>query len=186
MPYRKEILWRKRKQIEHPVTEFSSGFNTYRVQPIIMKGTLVENVFENIHRKLEDGIPLSREDLVPLTLCTLMGGSMSQKDRLKKAFEFTRIASTEQNLDVDKIESVMYAMAEKFLDSVSLEELKEAVGMTRLGQMLVNDGIEQGRKEGKIEIARELLDVLDDEVIAEKTGLPLETVVKLREDAVAV
>ena len=45
--------------------------------------------------------------------------------------------------------------------------------------------IEEGRKEGKLEekleIARNLLDVLDDETIAKKTGLSIEEVKKLRE-----
>ena len=170
--------------IENPVTEFTSGFNTYRVWPIIMKGTLAEKVFEDINGKLESGQPLTKKDLVPLTLCALMGGSMPQKERMKRAFDITRIASQQQDLEVDKIEAVMYAMAEKFLDSVSLEELKEAVGMTRLGQMLVNDGIEKGVSKAKLEIAKELLDVLDDEVIAQKTGLSLETVKGVREEAI--
>lgn len=41
-----------------------------------------------------------------------------------------------------------------------------------------NKGVEQGKKE----VAISLLDVLDDETIAAKTGLDLDTVRKLRED----
>ena len=35
---------------------------------------------------------MTKEDLVPLTLCPLMGGNLSQKDRIKKALEFSRIS----------------------------------------------------------------------------------------------
>jgi len=46
------------------------------------------------------------------------------------------------------------------------------------------DGIKRGRKEGKEEgktdVAINLLDILDDEVISEKTGLSLENVKQLR------
>lgn len=42
-------------------------------------------------------------------------------------------------------------------------------------------GIKQGAKQEKIEIAKNLLDVLDDETISLKTGLSLEEVEKLRE-----
>ena len=46
------------------------------------------------------------------------------------------------------------------------------------------EGIEEGREEGKktalIETAKKLLDVLSDEVIAEKTELPLKKVRELR------
>ena len=41
--------------------------------------------------------------------------------------------------------------------------------------------IEEGRLEEKLDIARNLLDVLDDETIAKKTGLSIEEVKKLRE-----
>ena len=41
--------------------------------------------------------------------------------------------------------------------------------------------IEEGRLEEKLDIARNLLDVLDDETISKKTGLSIEEVKKLRE-----
>ena len=43
------------------------------------------------------------------------------------------------------------------------------------------EGIQEGRQEGIIEIAKNLLDVLDDKTIALKTGLDIEEVRKLRE-----
>ena len=43
------------------------------------------------------------------------------------------------------------------------------------------EGIKEGIKEGKLEVARALLDVLDDEMIALKTGLEIDEVRKLRE-----
>lgn len=115
--------------------------------------------------------------LVPLTLCTIMGGEMSLKDRVIQAFVITK-SVRDIIPETDKIEAVVYAMAEKFMDSVTIEQLKEAVGMTRLGQMMYNDGVETTQ----IQIAKNLLGDLPDEKIAEKTGLPLETVKKLHKD----
>ena len=45
----------------------------------------------------------------------------------------------------------------------------------------IEQGIEQGRAEREIDIAINLLDILEDDVIAEKTGLSLEVVKELRE-----
>lgn len=175
-------------QIEHPITELKTGFNTYRVQPIILKGKRVEDLFDNINQKLLDNEPLTKIDFVPLTLCALMGGEMSQKERIMKAFDITRYAREKQNLDINKIEAVIYAMAEKFLDSVSIEQLKEAVDMTRLGQMMYNDGLEagmaQGAEEAKLENAKNLIGILSDELIAEKIGLPLETIKKIHNEVI--
>ena len=53
---------------------------------------------------------------------------------------------------------------------------------------LLSTGIErgkvEGRLEGKLEVARALLDVLDDEIIAQKTALPIEEIQKLRNSIV--
>lgn len=46
----------------------------------------------------------------------------------------------------------------------------------------VEQGIEQGIEQGKKQVAISLLDLLDDETIAVKTGLDIELVKKLRED----
>lgn len=75
-------------------------------------------------------------------------------------------------------------MAEKFLDSISMEEIKENMKMTRMGQMLVNDGFIQGEKAGiekaQLDIAKSLIGLLDEQVIAERIGLSLETVQQLK------
>lgn len=172
--------------IKNPTTELKTGLNTYRVQPIIMKGKAVEEVFENINAKIQKGEELTREDLVPLSLCMLMGGEMSLKDRIVNAFDITRLAREKQGMDVNKIEAVVYAMAEKFMDSVKIEQLKEAVSMTRLGQMMYNDGVEHGITQGaentKIQIAKNLLAILNDEEIAERTELAVDIIKKLREE----
>jgi len=180
-------------EIKNPKTEFSSGLNTYRVHPIIMKGKRVEEVFDNINAKLQAGQSLTKEDLVPLTLCSLMGGDMPQKERVVQALAITRLAR-DTVPEADKIEAVVYAMAEKFSDSVTTEQLKEAVGMTRLGQMMYQDGVEagiaqgvaqgvtQGMETAKISIAKSLLGLLADEFIAEHVGLPLEVVKELHDE----
>ena len=128
--------------IEHPMTEFSCGINTYRVHPIIMKGKLAEDVFKNIEGKLENGITLTEDDLVPLTLCPLMGGNIPTKERFHKAFKIVREAGDSiQNLSI--IEAVLYTMATKFLTTDELNNLKEGIKMTELGTMIYNDGITQ-------------------------------------------
>ena len=133
--------------IEHPMTEFTSGINTYRVHPIIMKGKLAEDVFQNIEDKLEKGISLTENDLVPLTLCPLMGGEIPIKKRFHKAFEIVRDASNSiPNLNI--IEAVLYTMATKFLTAEELNNLKEGIKMTELGTIIYNDGVAQGISQG--------------------------------------
>ena len=45
-----------------------------------------------------------------------------------------------------------------------------------------DEGLEEGRMQRDLEIAKNLLDVLDDEMISLKTGLPVLTIRQLREE----
>ena len=42
---------------------------------------------------------------------------------------------------------MLYALANKFLDKAELDEIREVMRMTRLGQMLMEDGMEISQKE---------------------------------------
>lgn len=46
---------------------------------------------------------------------------------------------------------MLYALADKFLTGDELVEIMEVLRMTRLGQMLVEEGREEGRQEGREE-----------------------------------
>ncbi|MFG6363474.1 MAG: hypothetical protein K1W32_02200, partial [Schaedlerella sp.] len=80
------------------------------------------------------------------------------------------------------IEAVLYIMADKFLESAEMDELTEVIGVTELGRKLVNRGFEQG----KLKIAQNLIGTLDEETIAEKTELPLKTVLELKKKAESI
>lgn len=123
--------------------------NTYRVVPIIMQDRNADKLITGLQWKQKNGQPISKADLVQLALCPLMGGAMSQKERIKAAFAITKDATGVDPEEIRKIEAVIYTMAGKFLDSVSMKEIEEAVRMTELGQMLVEDGRAEGRAEGR-------------------------------------
>ena len=134
--------------IKNPMTEFTTGVNTYRVIPIIMRKKNVDELFAKLREKLERGEVLTKKDVVPLILSPLMGGEMPQKERFLESYRITQSAVDMEKPEAEKIEAVIYAMAEKFLEEKELEELKREVRMTRLGQMLVDDGIEIGIARG--------------------------------------
>ena len=45
----------------------------------------------------------------------------------------------------DKVMAMLYTLVDKFLDGAELDEIKEAMTMTRLGQMIEKDGREKER-----------------------------------------
>ena len=84
-------------------------------------------------------------------------------DEFKTAFEIAKI----YNWDKEELE---------VYDYVSMQEGKRISEL----ETAKLDGIEQGIEQGKLEIAKNLLDVLDDETISLKTGLDINTIRNLR------
>jgi hypothetical protein len=65
-------------------------------------------------------------------------------------------------------------------DYISLKEFDELNALRTAERKGIEKGMEKGMEKEKISIAKNLLDVLDDETIARKTGLPREIVANLR------
>lgn len=135
--------------IQNPMTEYTEGINTYRIQPIIMRSRNADAVIAELRKKVEDGEEITKADLLPLVLCPLMGGTMSQKDRISAAYDITRRVTDVDVEVIRKVEALVYVMADKFLESAEMEQLKEEIKMTRLGKMLYDDGKTEGIKIGE-------------------------------------
>ena len=160
--------------IKNPVTEYSEGINTYRVHPIILQGRNADQLLGTLEAKIQTGEEIAREELVELAMCSLMGGESSQKERFHRSFAVMREITGHLPIDKEKIEAVMYAMAEKFLDEMDLEEIKEDLKMWKIGKILVDEG----RNEATQKIIRNMKDKFSVEQIAEVTDMSI----KERED----
>lgn len=51
-------------------------------------------------------------------------------------------------MSAQKALAMLYALADKFLNRKDLDEFKEVVAMTRVGQMLFDDGLKAGKSQG--------------------------------------
>lgn len=131
-------------EIENAKTELDCGIYTYRVNPIYLTGHDADEIFRTVKVKLEAGERLSEEDFANLTLTPLMKSKMSRKDVIKKAIQTVK---QEKQVTAEKTMAMLYTLADKFLSAGELEEVKEALSMTRLGQMLYDDGLKKGREE---------------------------------------
>ena len=133
------------KRLRDSITE---GINTYRVRLIRLKDINADLLLKRLDE--QSASALTREDIIPLLFSPLMEGRSSQKERILQCIEVLRNAVTTfpQN-DIRKMEAILYIFAVKFLDDTELESIKEAVAMTKLGQMIWDDAIEKGREEGE-------------------------------------
>ena len=164
-------------RIRNPMTELREGENTYRIVPIIMRDRNADQLIADIQHKIEEGELLTRKDLVPLALCLLMGGTMSLKDRVRAAFDITGKAEGIKTEDIAKIEAMVFIMADKFLERIEMEEIREGLRMTRLGEMLVELGKEEGLTAGRGE-GIDRVNCLNNWLIREKRYADLERATK--------
>lgn len=110
---------------------------------------------------------------IPLTFTPIMGGKLTKLDKIIKSIQLVKKINNEYMYD---IESLLYAFADKFLDDKDLEKVKEEISMTKLGQMLVDEGIEKGIEKGKeqqaTDTAIKAIDMgLENDSITKLTGL---------------
>ncbi len=130
------------------LSELTEGINTYRVKLIQMKKKDGDKILKKIQKKKR----LKRKDLIPVLLSPLMGGRSDIRTRILEGIRaVNRKGTAVSTEEAEKMEAMLYALANKLLDKADLEKIKEEIKMTKLGEMLRADFIEEGRAEGRLE-----------------------------------
>ena len=136
-------------RVAEPVTELAEGINVYRVRVIRMRGQDGDKVFAGLEEKRRNGGKVQKAELVPLILTPLMSSRLSVRERIVRSLEILqKEEAAVTGLEMEKMQAVLYTFADKFLSAGDLEQVKEMIAMTRLGQMLVEDGIARGIEQG--------------------------------------
>lgn len=106
----------------------------------------------------------------------------TKTEKIKEAIHITMALNFNKTYQ-RSIQTLLVAFANKFLSDDELASIEEDLKMTDLIKKFINEGLEQGVEqgllEGKILTAKNLLGLLSEEVIAEKTDLPLEKIHEL-------
>ena len=185
--------------VRNPVTSFTEGVNTYRVVPILMGEKDGDQVIRGVQRKLNGGELLTKQDLMPLVLTPLMSGTDSMEERIRTILGLLKESEKRVNEelskeDIKKLESIVYAFANKFLNPVELGKVEEVLKMSLLGQMIFEDGMETGMKRGmetgmKRGMEKSMVKIVTTmlsknktvEEIHENTDIPVEKILKIKE-----
>ena len=104
----------------------------------------MRTILNKLKQKQDNGEAFTEDDYAALSLTPLMSGKMSRKDMFKEAI---RLAKPNIELSAEKTTAMLYTLADKFLDRAELDEIKEVIIMTRLGQMLQDEAIESTQTE---------------------------------------
>ena len=165
--------------IKDPISEYNCGINTYKVKNISMANINGDEVFERLKQKIRNKEEITKHDLIELTFTPIMGGTLTNDEKIVDAIKILKKVDNEYSNDV---KSMLYAFANKFLKGKDLEKVKEELKMTELGEMLINEGMAKGIEKGKIEVVKKSIQKgLDNETIADITGLAIEKIEAIRE-----
>ena len=126
------------------------GINSYRVKLHRHKRRSANRLF--VRMKKKDKKEITREDLVMVVFSPLMGGKMSKKERVLRGLQILNEEYEQfSKEDLKKMQATLYVLASKFLMKNEMKEVKEGFFMNPLGQMIFDDGVVVGRKEGRSE-----------------------------------
>ncbi|MCQ4773332.1 hypothetical protein NE634_06065 [Lacrimispora saccharolytica] len=135
--------------IRHTKTELDCGFYTYRVEPVYLSQYDADKLMQHLKEKRAFGEPLTEDDFASLALIPLMTSEHGKKKMIKDAII---LAKQTETLTAQKTIAILYTLADKFLNQMELQEIREVVAMTRLGQMIFDDGMERGAIEKLAEL----------------------------------
>ena len=134
-----------------PKAELTSGLSSYRIVPICMGDKDAGEFITLLQDKIKQNEEVSRAELVQLVLCPIMGGSLSQYERIRSALEIIKGNRKLTKEDRETLTAVLYVLAAKFLDPEEMKVVKEVMQMTLLGEMIFKDGLSLGLSQGHTE-----------------------------------
>ena len=131
--------------IKKAISTLETGISKFNVKSIFMCEKNGDLIFEELEKKINNKEKLTKQELISLAFTPIMGGKLTKAEKIIKSIRIVKSSDSEYKYD---IESMLYAFADKFLKGKDLQRVKEEISMTELGRMLIEDGIEKGRKEG--------------------------------------
>lgn len=164
--------------IEDVETSVDAGTIKYEIEAFYMKNLDGDEKLNYLKNKIKRKEHLTGEDIVALSFLPLMNGKDSRSKRTLDSIELAGEIPEEN----DKLQclSLLYALFDKFGDTISKIKFKEMISMTEIGRMLREDGLKEGMKEGKSEILIKLLikkfKVLPEDYKTKLKCLPEETI----------
>jgi len=169
--------------IEKADDNFNIGSISINVKSVFMKNYDGDNIYSGIEQKIKAEKSLEDIDLINLILLPLMKSTKDRHELIKETIELAKEVNDEKNQYF--IIAGILTSTDKFIDEEYANVVRSWLRMTKVEKIIEKEreeAVNQAEKDKEIEIAKNLLDVLSEEMIAKKTGLSIEEVKKLKEE----
>lgn len=145
-----------------------------------------DRIFEEVKKRIQNKENLSSEDKMKLVLLPLMSTIKHKQSIIEESIELVKFIDSEEE-QLALIAGILTA-TDKFIEKNYDKRVREWLTMTKVDKIYqeekekaIEKVTEEVRKKEKLDLARNLMDVLSVEMIAKKTGLSIEEVENLKE-----
>lgn len=156
---------------------------------IYMKGYDGDKLYRDLYTKVHHSNELTKEELMQFILMPLMQSKEEKQEVIHKSIELAKVIEDDY-AQVSIIAGIL-TVTDKYINEEYAKNVREWLRMTKVERIIakeveeaieqaVGKAVEQATNEKTLELAKNLLDILSPEIIAEKTGLSLEEVLKLK------
>ena len=106
-----------------------------------------KSIRDVLEKKLEDGVPLSDDELMQFIILPLTyKGKEAKREAVKEAVYLAKKITDKKNQMF--VLSGILVFADKIIDAKTAEQIKEVIRMTQVAQLLLEEGREEERSEG--------------------------------------
>lgn len=129
---------------------FQVGCMTLRVEQVFVTHLPAEEIYKTVMYKLERGEKLTEQELMQLIILPLAGKGLEDKrTRIKQVIDLVKQIEDEREQKL--VFSGLLVIADKFIDRVDAEKIRREITMTKVGRLIFEDGLTEGREEGRKE-----------------------------------
>ena len=170
-------------EVKEAETYLEIGSIIYNPQKIMMNDYNGNEIYEKLENKIKNREDLTDVDLMNLIFLPLMKHTLSKAELATKTVELAQTISDETKRDICIASAV--AFASKYLNDSEKRKLMEVIRMADLIDMIVEESVEKGKLEGKLETAQNaLLKGFSIDDIMAITGLAADRIKELQQEVI--
>lgn len=153
--------------VERADDVFQVGCMTLCIEQVFVRHLLAEEIYQTVKDKLKRGGKLTEQELMQLIILPLAEkGFKNKQTRIRQVIDLVKQIKDEQEQKL--VFSGILVITDKFIDRADAERIRREITMTKVGRLIFEDGLTEGRKEERIIAVVNMmrLDIPEDKILA--------------------